>query len=65
MLGFIFLVIIALASFYATIFTAADCYNDKLQNGKLNKELLFWAIAAFTVSCGLIVLTGWVGGLVF
>lgn len=65
MIEFIILAIITFASIYATIFTVADCYNDKLQNGKLNKELLFWAIAAFVVSCGLITLTGWVGGLVF
>lgn len=65
MLEFIILVIITLASLYATIFTVADCYNDKLHNGKLNKELLFWAIAAFIVSCGLLILTGWVDGLVF
>lgn len=65
MLEFIVLAVITFASIYATIFTVADCYNDKLQNGKLNKELLFWAIAAFVVSCGLIILTAWVGGFVF
>ena len=65
MIEFIVLAVIAFATLYATIFTVADCYNDRLQNGKLNKELLFWAIAAFIVSCGLIILTGWVGGLVF
>lgn len=65
MIEFIFLAVITFASLYATIFTVADCYNDRLQNGKLNKELLFWAIAAFVVSCGLIILTAWIGELVF